>query len=168
MAFEAPTDERHIAGFQRVPRPPTPYEVFMREEEIPIYRGIGVYDIRDMTLGNWKRLGGRTFFIGRIGGPAELVEMPPEASEDPLLREAVENILKNLPAGEKLPDIDRGKKLTANDGQEIFKAAPVLRILQENLPNIRSNQICVVLKDLGYQAKSWRFGEDVAWAWARS
>jgi quercetin dioxygenase-like cupin family protein len=67
MAFEAPTDERHIAGFQRVPRPPTPYEVFMREEEIPIYRGIGVYDVRDLTLGPWKRLGGRGSFIALDG-----------------------------------------------------------------------------------------------------
>ncbi len=67
MAFEAPTDDRRIAGQMRARRPPTPYEVFMSEEEIPIYRGIGVYDIRDLTLGNWKRLGGRGSFIALDG-----------------------------------------------------------------------------------------------------
>src|SRR5438309_12029440 len=67
MSFEAPTDERHIAGVQRVPRPPTPYEVFMQEEEIPILRGIGVYDIRDMALAPWKRMGARGSFIALDG-----------------------------------------------------------------------------------------------------
>ncbi len=67
MVFQPPTDEQHIAGQQRVPRPAVPYEVFMREEEIPIYRGIGVYDIRDMTLGPWKRKGGRGSFIALDG-----------------------------------------------------------------------------------------------------
>ncbi len=67
MSFEAPTDDRHIAGRMRVKRPPTPYEVFMRDEGIPVYTGIGVYDVRDLALGPWKRLGGRGSFIALDG-----------------------------------------------------------------------------------------------------
>ena len=41
----------------------SPYERFMEEEGIPIHRGIGVRDTRDLPLGDWKRLGGRGTFL---------------------------------------------------------------------------------------------------------
>lgn len=44
-------------------RPDTSYEQFMREENIPIYRGVGVHDVRELTLGSWQRTGGRGCFI---------------------------------------------------------------------------------------------------------
>ena len=84
MSFEAPTDERHIAGVQKVPRPPVPYEVFMQEEGIPVLRGIGVYDIRDMTLGTWDRAGARGSFIaleGLLGIKGMFVLEVPSAGE---------------------------------------------------------------------------------------
>ena len=42
---------------------PSPYEVFMQEENIPIYKGRGFSDCRNLTLGSWKRLGGQGAFI---------------------------------------------------------------------------------------------------------
>src|SRR5207248_10801547 len=65
--FQPPSDDRHIAGHMRVPRPPVPYEVFMRDEGIPIFRGIGVDDIRNVTLGDWPRLGARGSFLALDG-----------------------------------------------------------------------------------------------------
>ncbi len=35
----------------------------MEEEGLPIYRGMGVYDVRQLSLGPWKRLGGRGIFL---------------------------------------------------------------------------------------------------------
>jgi hypothetical protein len=65
--FLPPDDERHIAGRMRARRPPVPYETFMQEEGIPILRGIGVDDIRNVTLGDWPRLGARGSFLALDG-----------------------------------------------------------------------------------------------------
>lgn len=67
MTFQAPSDDRHIAGIQKHPRAATPYEMFMEEEGIPIVRGVGVYDIRELTLGDWKRVGARGAFLAFNG-----------------------------------------------------------------------------------------------------
>jgi hypothetical protein len=43
-------------GTKRWVRPPTPYEEYMEAQGVPIHRGaIGYYDLRDLTLGPWKR-----------------------------------------------------------------------------------------------------------------
>ena len=39
-------------------RSPTFYETFMEEQGIPIVRGIGLYDSREVTLALWKGMGG--------------------------------------------------------------------------------------------------------------
>ena len=39
------------------------YERYMEEEGIPIFRGIGVQDTRELPLGRWERLGGRGTFL---------------------------------------------------------------------------------------------------------
>jgi quercetin dioxygenase-like cupin family protein len=62
-------------------RPPTVYETFIAEENIPIVRGLGVYDAREVTLGPWHRMGGRGAYleldgIGNKNG-LYIVEIPP-------------------------------------------------------------------------------------------
>jgi quercetin dioxygenase-like cupin family protein len=51
-------------------RPPTPYQLFMGEEGIPVYGGIGLSDVRQVTLADWKRMGGRGAFINLEGTEA--------------------------------------------------------------------------------------------------
>ncbi|MDR7521921.1 MAG: cupin domain-containing protein [Armatimonadota bacterium] len=72
-------DER--AGFGRWKRPPSPYDVFMEAEGVPIYRGIGVRRVQDLPLGPWRRMGGRGTFIQLYGTEglwgAYVVEIPP-------------------------------------------------------------------------------------------
>lgn len=51
-------------------RPPTPYQLFMGEEAIPVYGGIGLRDVREVALGDWKRMGGRGAFINLEGTEA--------------------------------------------------------------------------------------------------
>lgn len=55
------------AGYLHYKQPPSPFENFMKEEGIPIYRGIGVYDSRQLPLGRWERMGGRGSYIQLSG-----------------------------------------------------------------------------------------------------
>ncbi|MBI4284105.1 MAG: hypothetical protein HY663_06520, partial [Chloroflexi bacterium] len=36
---------------------PSAYDVFMDEQKIPIHRGIGAYDTRQLPLAPWPRMG---------------------------------------------------------------------------------------------------------------
>lgn len=55
------------AGLYTYRPPKSPYERYMQEEGIPIFRGIGIYDTRELTLGKWERLGGRGCFLDLEG-----------------------------------------------------------------------------------------------------
>jgi quercetin dioxygenase-like cupin family protein len=60
--FEEPTGDQP-AGYRVYKRAKSPYERYMEEEGIPIFRGIGVFDVRELPLGPWERLGGRGTFL---------------------------------------------------------------------------------------------------------
>lgn len=79
--------EQQPVGHFRWRRPPTPYEVFMEEEGIPIVRGIGIEDVRNVTLAPWKRMGGQGAFIaldGTVGVTGMyLVEVPAGGALNP-------------------------------------------------------------------------------------
>jgi hypothetical protein len=56
--------EQDFVGTKRWIRSATPYEVYMKEQNLPIHRGtVGFYDIRDLTLGSWKCTGAQGVFI---------------------------------------------------------------------------------------------------------
>ncbi|MBI2755455.1 MAG: cupin, partial [Chloroflexi bacterium] len=63
LQFSEPSGDVSAAGYQVYTPSFSPYERFMQEEGIPIYRGIGVYDVRALPLGRWERLGGRGTFL---------------------------------------------------------------------------------------------------------
>lgn len=63
----APTDEKTKAGYGKFKRPKTPYDIFMEEQGIPIYREIGVRRVQDLPLKPWKRMGGNATFIQLLG-----------------------------------------------------------------------------------------------------
>src|SRR4051794_25761336 len=75
------------AGYLHYKQPPSPFETFMKEEEVPIYRGIGVYDSRQVPMGSWKRKGGRGSYIQLSGiqGKTSLyvVEVPAAGALNP-------------------------------------------------------------------------------------
>ncbi len=62
LEFREPTGE-DAAGYRVYKRSKSPYERFMEEEGVPIFRGIGVRDTRDLELGPWKRMGGRGCYL---------------------------------------------------------------------------------------------------------
>ncbi|MFC2060493.1 cupin domain-containing protein [Chloroflexota bacterium] len=77
--YQAPVGQE-VAGHIHYKKLPTPYEVFIAEQNIPIYRGIGAYDLRQLPLAPWERMGGQGTFI-QLDGQAGLwgmylVEVP--------------------------------------------------------------------------------------------
>jgi len=58
----------------------TPYDRFMEEQEIPIYRGIGVHRVQDLPLKPWALVGGNATFIQLYGTEGlwgmQVVEVP--------------------------------------------------------------------------------------------
>ena len=53
-----------FVGTKRWVRQATPYEIYMEEQNLPIHRGtVGFFDIRELTLGSWQRMGARGAFI---------------------------------------------------------------------------------------------------------
>ena len=49
---------------------PSAYDVFMEEQNIPIHRGLGAYDTRQLPLAPWQRMGGQGTFIELDGQQA--------------------------------------------------------------------------------------------------
>jgi len=45
----------------------TPYELWQQSEAIPVYQGLGVEDLRTVSLGPWKRKGAMGAFINMLG-----------------------------------------------------------------------------------------------------
>ncbi|HEX3244440.1 MAG TPA: cupin domain-containing protein [Chloroflexota bacterium] len=79
MPYEEPTGNT-IAGRMSYKRQPAFYEQFMAEQNIPVVRGIGIRDSREVDLAPWERMGGRGAFIqfdGTEGGCGMyLLEVP--------------------------------------------------------------------------------------------
>ena len=51
------------AGLGKFKRPAMPYDRFMEEEGVAVFRGIGVRRVQDLPMQRWKRLGGRGSYI---------------------------------------------------------------------------------------------------------
>ena len=66
LEFREPSGEEP-AGHLIYRRTKSPYERYMEEEGIPIFRGIGVRDVRELPLERWERLGGRGTFLHLSG-----------------------------------------------------------------------------------------------------
>ncbi len=86
LKFQEPSGDAP-AGYHVYKRSRSPYERFMEEEGIPIHRGIGVYDTRELPLGKWERLGGRGSFLYLDGCESVkgmfVVEVPPGGALNP-------------------------------------------------------------------------------------
>ncbi|MCH8916478.1 MAG: cupin domain-containing protein [Alphaproteobacteria bacterium] len=61
------TDTSQKAGLGTFKRPPMPYDNFMVEEGIPIYRDYGVHKVQNLALKPWRRMGGKGAFIQLYG-----------------------------------------------------------------------------------------------------
>jgi len=55
--FQEPTGEANRAGLRTWERVKSPYLEFIESEGIPIVKGIGVHNVRELDLGDWARTG---------------------------------------------------------------------------------------------------------------
>src|SRR5688500_15447636 len=80
-------EDLKLVGRLRWKRPPTVYESFIEEEGVPVFRGLGCYDVREIELGPWKRKGGRGAYIelNGVGGKTGMyaLEIPPGGALNP-------------------------------------------------------------------------------------
>jgi hypothetical protein len=51
------------AGLGTFKRAPMACDRFMEMQEIPIFRGVGISKVQNLSLAPWKRMGGRGSFI---------------------------------------------------------------------------------------------------------
>jgi mannose-6-phosphate isomerase-like protein (cupin superfamily) len=148
------SDEAYV-GRNQWNRPISPYEQFMEEQNIPVHRGIGFRDTRDLTLAPWKRMGGQGAFIELegIGGLVGIyvVEIPGGGALKPEhhLYEEVFCVLEGRGATEIWADGNParqsfewqpGSVFTAplNTWHEIVNAgsSPALLLVQTNAPPV--------------------------------
>jgi len=64
--FIEPTGDAK-AGSLQYRRPPSAWEQFQKEEGIPVYKGVGMYDSRELPREDWERVGGRGTYIQLFG-----------------------------------------------------------------------------------------------------
>ncbi|HVB07011.1 MAG TPA: cupin domain-containing protein [Acidimicrobiales bacterium] len=65
--FQEPASESERAGLQKGKAQLSNFEKFLVSENIPVHRGIGFRDVRDLELGAWDRLGGRGAYMELSG-----------------------------------------------------------------------------------------------------
>lgn len=81
---------------------------------------------------------------------AEKVEMPPEASDEEALREAIARGITELPVGDVAEDLDHGKAVELADGVVAFKVQAILQLLRDDYPMARRGDVCRVLRSTGH------------------
>ena len=68
------------AGKGKFGRPKGPYDRFMEDEDVPIYRGVGVHKVQNLPMTPWKRMGGKGTYIQLHGTEGKwgsyVVEVP--------------------------------------------------------------------------------------------
>jgi hypothetical protein len=84
---------------------------------------------------------------------AKKVELPPDATAEIAVREAIEQIVDDLPFGEHVLDLARGKALKVDD-TKAFKTATVVKLLQEQGMARPANEVCRHMRALNYSNDS--------------
>lgn len=68
------------AGFGKFKQPQMEYDRFMESEGIPVVRGVGIRNVKELELADWPRMGGRGTYIQLSGTEGKwgcyLVEVP--------------------------------------------------------------------------------------------
>ncbi|MCH7662443.1 MAG: hypothetical protein IH859_01065 [Chloroflexi bacterium] len=95
----------------------------------------------------------------------EVVEQPPDASEEYALCEAVQRAIADLPPGEEAEDLDHGKCLVL-DEYRVFKTDALMRVLLDDRPKLRREELSRVLRDLGYVPRTRRMAGKVVRGWS--
>jgi hypothetical protein len=96
------------------------------------------------------------------------VSMPPEASDEPTLRDDIERILLDLPVGEVTEDLQHGKVVLLADGRRAFKVEAIQKRLKDEGRDVLRQDICRHLHDMGYDSAPERIGGTPVRVWRRN
>jgi quercetin dioxygenase-like cupin family protein len=76
------------AGFGTFSRVKTPYDLFMEHEGLPVFRDIGIRNVRNLPLEPWERIGGKASFIQLTGTESKwgsfVIEIPGRGALNPI------------------------------------------------------------------------------------
>jgi quercetin dioxygenase-like cupin family protein len=76
------------AGFGTFSRVKTPYDLFMEHEGLPVFRDIGIRNVRNLPLEPWERMGGNASFIQLTGTESKwgsfVIEVPGRGALNPV------------------------------------------------------------------------------------
>ena len=64
--YVEPTGDQK-AGYLHYRRPASPWELFQKEEGLPVWKGIGMKDSRELPREPWERQGGKATYIQLVG-----------------------------------------------------------------------------------------------------
>jgi quercetin dioxygenase-like cupin family protein len=85
--WHEPSGEEKKAGFGTFRKLATPYDEFMEQEGIPVFRDIGISKVQNLPLKPWARTGGRGTYIQLYGTEGKwgchLVEVPGAGALNP-------------------------------------------------------------------------------------
>lgn len=106
-------------------------------------------------------------WVNGLLAKGEHVEMPPEASDELALHEAVETAIAELPVSDDVAELQHGKALALDDGQRGFRSATLLKGLLEDFPSLTRARLCRVLNALGFVSSTSRVQNKVIRVWSR-
>lgn len=99
---------------------------------------------------------------------AERREMPPEASTEPALREAVQAAIDDMPITDDSSEIATGKAWDLGDGVKGFMESAVRNRIKDDFPGLGRHDVSRVLNALGYvSASDHRVGGKPRRLWSR-
>ena len=98
---------------------------------------------------------------------AERVELPPEASTEPAIREEIERIIEDMPVGEEPEDLDHDKCVLLGDGRRALKVTAIHHRLRDDHPEANAQLICRLLKGMGYSSGTERINGKNVRVWRR-
>jgi hypothetical protein len=85
---------------------------------------------------------------------AEVVPMPPEASENPAIRDAIGAIIDDLQDGEGLDGLDNDQSVLVpvgdHAGKQAFRLDAVLRRLKDDFPDVKRGDVGPHIRHLGF------------------
>jgi hypothetical protein len=102
-----------------------------------------------------------------LGQSAEVIDLPPDATSEGALLDAVRRAIKGLQIGESVDDLDDGKGFAVN-GKLLFKTDAIVRQVKATFEKPKIQDVGRHLSKLGLEYKTRRYGpgkKDTVRAW---
>lgn len=96
---------------------------------------------------------------------AEKVDQPPEATRHGALQDAVLTVIENMAVGDEASDLDASKAVLIDGSRKAFKVAGLIKLVAEELPDVKRNAVCSLLTDLKFENMTHWIGAKSVRVW---